>query len=551
MKRFANRSKFSPFYALLQLPGIAINSVHVEDHNMVIIAHIKGKYGICPKCGKKSGRVHGSYYRQLKDLSVFSKEVTIKLHVKKYLCRNTQCNRKIFSQQLSSGLDRYSRRTRRVNEQLTKTSLEVSARKSSWISKLSLIPVSPSTCLRLASKCDVLPRDEIRHIGIDDWAYRKGHTYGTILVNRETGKTVDLIKSREHEDIIRWLKAYPTIETVTRDRAECYSHSITSALPAAEQIADRFHLVMNHSDYILKIVQKLLPTLTRINPQKLCIAGNPKDPNIQKIIDLACGGQSSLAEHKKILILKAKKLYHQGYPKTRVAEILHLNFRTAIKYIDHDLDKSGIGSTPRVDYSNYLDDLISGYSKGEKLSVTFRKIKRKGFRGTQRGLGVRFGTIYKEGKQNNGRATLSEIKRQNLHQTVSPRKLAIYLTNKNYNKILTPDEIEWFGKLREKNPLVSELWTLSGRFRKMFEENSIILFREWVDQVMHSSFNSLKSFVKGLIKDFEAVKAAIINKGNNGQTEGNVNRLKNIKRQMYGRAGFEMLRRKVVLSNIV
>lgn len=83
----------------------------------------------------------------------------------------------------------------------------------------------------------------------------------------------------------------------------------------------------------------------------------------------------------------------------------------------------------------------------------------------------------------------------------------------------------------------------------MFEENSIILSREWIDQVMHSSFNSLKSFVKGLIKDLEAVNAAVINKGKNGQTEGNVNRLKNIKRQMYGRAGFELLRRKVVLSN--
>ncbi len=97
--------------------------------------------------------------------------------------------------------------------------------------------------------------------------------------------------------------------------------------------------------------------------------------------------------------------------------------------------------------------------------------------------------------------------------------------------------------------MISELWTLSERFWKMFEENSIIFSRELVDQVMHSNFNSLKSFVKGLIRDFEAVKVAIINKGNNGQTEGNVNRLKNIKRQMYGRAGFELLRRKVVLSN--
>jgi transposase len=549
MKRFANKSKFSPFYALLQLPEIAINSVHVEDHRMEILAQIKGKYGICPICGKKSSRVHGSYYRRLQDLSVFSKEVTIKLHVKKYVCHNSQCDRKIFSQQLPSGLDRYSRRTNRVNEQLTKMSLEVSARKSSWISRLSMIPVSPSTCLRLASKCAILPRDEIRHIGIDDWAYRKGHTYGTILVDRETGKAVDLIRSRVQEDIIRWLKAHPSIETVTRDRAECYSQSITSALPVATQIADRFHLVVNYSDYILRIVQKLLPTLIRIRHPKSASAGNANDHNIQRIIDLACGGQNSLAERKKKLILKAKKLYQQGYSKNRVAEILNLNFRTARKYIDHDLDQPIIGNSPRVDYSNYMNDLISGYCTGEKLSVIFRKIKKKGFRGTQRGLGFRFGTIYKEGKQNNGEATLSSMRRQHLHQTVSPRKLAIYLTNKNYNKILTPDEVDWCEKIREKNSLVGELWTLSKRFREMFEEKSIIRFREWVDQVMHSSFNSLKCFVKGLIRDFQAVKAAIINKDNNGQTEGNVNRLKNIKRQMYGRAGFELLRRKVVLSN--
>ncbi len=97
--------------------------------------------------------------------------------------------------------------------------------------------------------------------------------------------------------------------------------------------------------------------------------------------------------------------------------------------------------------------------------------------------------------------------------------------------------------------MIEELWTLSEGFRKIFEKNSTLLFKEWIDKVMHSSFGSLRRFVKSLSGDLEAVKAAIMNKGNNGKTEGNVIRLKNIKRQMYGRAGFELLRRKVILSN--
>jgi len=547
MKQFANKGKFSPFYALLQLPGITISEVVIKDSQLSIVAIIKSKSGHCPHCSNKSNRVHSLYCRSLQDLSVADKQVNIKLHIRKFFCLNKRCSYKIFSQQLASGLNRYSRRTSRANQQLTQMSLEASARKSSWLSKLIRVPVSPSTCLRLVNNCVVPAHEKIRHLGIDDWAYRKGHTYGTILVDRETGKAVDLIKSREKEDIIGWLKAHPTIETVTRDRAECYSQSISFVLPDAVQITDRFHLVMNYSDYIAKIIQKLLPDLRKIKLKRTVPSGNDKE--IQRLITLVQGGPNLLGAHKRELILKAKKLYQKGHSKNKVAEILNLNFRTVQKYIDHATDKICTGRNPRIDYSNYLDDLIWGYCTGEKLSLVFRKIKKKGFKGTRRGLSARFGVIYKEGKKQNSKVTFQKTKTQYLPQTISVRKLTIYLTNRNYKKILSSDEIEVLQKIKIKNPLIQELWNLSEGFRNMFERKSVALFAEWINQVMRSPFNSLKGFVKGLTKDLQAVKAAVSCNDNNGLTEGNVNRLKNIKRQMYGRASFELLRRKVVLSN--
>ena len=262
------------------------------------------------------------------------------------------------------------------------------------------------------------------------------------------------------------------------------------------------------------------------------------------------GGKSRNSRNVNIIYERTtRKLYHEGHSKTRVAEILNLDFRTAQKYIDNDPEYALLKRVPRVDYASYLDDLIRGYGEGEKLSVVYRRIESKGFRGTQRGLGARFGALFKEGKQNYRKVATKNLRTRYSGRTISPRKLTIYLTNKHYEKILTQEDVELFRELRINNPLIEELWTLSEGFRKIFEKNSTLLFKEWTDKVMHSSFGSLRRFVKGLSRDLEAVKAAIMNKGNNGQTEGNVNRLKNIKRQMYGRAGFELLRRKVILSN--
>lgn len=105
------------------------------------------------------------------------------------------------------------------------------------------IPVSSNTCLRLVKSMEISVDDNLICIGIDDWAKRKGMDYGTIIVNADTGRPIDLIDSRNSTDVVEWLSRYQMINYVTRDRATSYASAIKKAIPEAKQIADRFHLV--------------------------------------------------------------------------------------------------------------------------------------------------------------------------------------------------------------------------------------------------------------------------------------------------------------------
>lgn len=157
MKRFAKNGKHYLTSSLLQIPGIIINDLFIDESHVKIVAKIKLKHGTCPICSKKSKRLHSIYTRKLRDVAISSKSVVIELQV------------------------------------LFELSKETSASKCSGFFKVIQIPVSSSTCLRLVTNSEVSPYKEIKHLGIDDWAFRKGKTYGTIMVDRLTGKTTRLL----------------------------------------------------------------------------------------------------------------------------------------------------------------------------------------------------------------------------------------------------------------------------------------------------------------------------------------------------------------------
>lgn len=547
MKRNITKQSINLFSELCEFADIKIDNILVQDNCINVIAKSKHIHSKCPFCDKKSKSVHSYYSRQLQDLPISFKAVKIQLQVRRFYCMNDECCRITFSEQVSSLTKAYSRRTTRANDQLIKMSIETSARKSSYLSNLINLPVSSSTCLRLVDSCNIPLNTDVENIGIDDLAYRKGISYGTIIVNRETGKAIDLIKSRKKEDIIKWLKKHSNIKTVTRDRSKCYSASVKSVLPEAIQIADRFHLVMNYSECIYKTVISLIPELKKINIQNYTpvLKNNTLEKEIEEIKKLAIHTEGVVSESKRLLIKEVKKLNNENLSGRKIAKLLGIYKRTVAKYIINEECQIITGRSPRKNYSLYLDDIIEGYCKGKYLSEIYNIIKIKGFNGSQRGLTARFSRLFKKKK-----GYLNEIYKSSSTEylNISPRKLSIYLTNKNYQEILSQTEISYYDGLKKDNSKLSCLWELSIEFREVFKSKSSLNLNKWIEKVKNTSLKKLNSFANGLTEDLDAVNAAVELEANNGLTENNVNRLKNIKRQMYGRASFNLLRRKVVLS---
>ncbi len=552
MKQFANKSKFSPFNALLQLSGIRINEVHIKDPGIMIIAEIKSRSGFCPRCGKKSTSIHSLYYRSLQDLSIADKQVNIKLLVRKFFCRNKRCSQKIFSQQLTGRLDRYARRTSRAGQLLTRVSLETSARKSSWLSKLIRIPVSPSTCLRLVNNCVLPSAYQIPNIGIDDWAYRKGTSYGTILVDMDQGRVVDLLPGRDGKGVKKFLQSHKEIQLVCRDRSSAYSAAVNEVLPSARQVADRFHLVKNLSDSVYQLVKSEYTRLVKpLKSPSMQSDGRPAtEPKTgdapSKTTVQPTPAKGAPSDYRKELFAEVKSLIAQGLGFKTVSRRLKISRTTVRKYAALDVlpNKSVI---LKNDYSGYLPVIEQELGKGNSIKAIYKIIVTQGFKGSRSAFYEQFknhpliNNLHKQ-------ASPAAEKLQDV-SILSPRKIVRYLFFDDLDKIKNEKEKQQIGQLLDSNSLLASLREQILSFREILKNGTPGQLNKWMDKVTALNKKILNTLINGMKEDITAIDNAILTNWSSGKVEGNVNRLKNIKRQMYGRAGFELLRRKVVLSN--
>lgn len=249
---------------LFAFPSLKYQPIFISSEKVILEAEVSRKTAVCPVCKKISRYKHSHYTRVIRDLPVCGKQTYIRLKTRRFKCRNERCKRLIFSEQLAE-FTPYWRLSNRARDMLTRILIEISANKGAVISKYIAINISSSTCLRLVHSLKLPAFGQISHLGIDDWALRKGCSYGTALVDMDTGKVIDLLPGRDGENLYEWLGTQNGIKTVNRDRAGSYASVVSKVNQSAEQIADRFHLVKNLSECVESIIFSNHTAAWRVN----------------------------------------------------------------------------------------------------------------------------------------------------------------------------------------------------------------------------------------------------------------------------------------------
>ena len=216
---------------------------------------------ICPGCNQGTNKYHGTYIRKVQDLPILGKRVMLDIKAYEYQCENSECSLTSFAENFNGFLNSYSRMTERLADFICTLALETSCEGCAKICRATGIQISGDTVIRLLLKrFDSQKTSDVGDvIGIDDFAYKKRHTYGTIIVNEGTHEPITLLEGRDGETLRNWLKENKHVKVITRDRASAYAKVIAEELPDVMQIADRFHLHQNLLDAVKKALNSHLP----------------------------------------------------------------------------------------------------------------------------------------------------------------------------------------------------------------------------------------------------------------------------------------------------
>jgi len=237
--------------ALLADPSaMAIDKFVSNADSITILAHSIQQSAVCPSCSLSSASLKGHYIRRIADLPWQGVAVRLEFTTRKFRCRNTFCRQKVFCERVPQVVAPFARRTVRLNDALTILAFALGGRGAARTAdRLTFSAIGKDTLLNLMRRhsAKTLPPaiSPVRVLGVDDFAFRKGCTYGTIFIDLEKRRPIDLLADREAETLAGWLRENPSVEVVTRDRSPIYATAVSSALPNADRIADRFHIVKN------------------------------------------------------------------------------------------------------------------------------------------------------------------------------------------------------------------------------------------------------------------------------------------------------------------
>lgn len=487
--------------------------------------------------------------RHPQDLPCDGRTVTLILKVRRFRCPNTRCSRRTFSEQFPDWLPAHARCTTRLSTLVRQVGLEVGGESACRILHYFQVKVSGDTVLRRIRQSDAHRVTNPRVIGVDDWAFKKGSTYGTIIVDLEAQRVIDLLPDRTAQTLKAWLIAQPGIEFVARDRSSEYASAIQDACPDAVQVTDRWHLLTNLRQlaerYLSTIYSQLEPLSVAPDQAHLFAHHRPAFRRTQadKIRSTASRKQQEAIYHR------VQVLRQQGYSIRKIAQLLAMHRATVTKY--HQAESFPARKQNRQSRSilePFLPYLRKRQIEGcENAMQLWREIAQQGYPGSHRQVQRWLQQHRIRPASNTPKRYLRDQHDKEPFRSKLPalRELS-WLLVKDHSNLSKREQIVLEHLLQHPN--VSQAYALIQQFGRMVRNRQVEQFQTWLDEMMHSPIPLFVNFAKALEQDHAAIEAALTHPWSNGQTEGQVNRLKFIKRQMYGRARFDLLRLRVLYS---
>ena len=501
----------------------------------------------CPKCGDSSTRIHSWYSRQLQDLPWQAMSIPLTLAVRRFFCDNLNCSGQVFCERLRVA-KAYARTTGRLCEIHTLLGLVLGGEPGSRVARTLTMPTSADTLLRRVRTSATSEAAAVRVLGVDDFAFRKGHTYGTILCDLEKGTVIDLLPDRTAESLTAWLAEHPEVEIISRDRASAYANAAETAAPQAQQVADRFHLLQNVQQALQRMLdrqrKKIQPVLAEIEaPQRI---DSPEDSPSQEPTEAA--DEPAEASAPTLAELRLRKLYEQAHQLhaegdsiREIARRLKLARNTVRRYLRSETFPARPRQRLGRGLQRFCDYLRGRIRAGcQNASRLYREIVEQGYTGSINSVRRHVRRL----RQEIGIAKTSAKDNKLRKPKTSAATLSWLLIREPEQ--LNASERELTQRLREQIPTLDRGIKLATEFREMIRQQQSGQLEDWLGRAKCSDITEWKGFAKSIKKDQQAVQAALDLKWSNGPVEGHVNRLKLIKRQMYGRANFDLLRARVI-----
>lgn len=533
---------------------INLDLVVSESNSITLIVRSVQAPPSCPVCGQASMSLHSHYQRTVADLPWHGVRIKLQLNTRKLRCKNAFCSRKVFCERLPKVVAAYARKTVRLNSALQLLAFalggEAGARAACGLG----LRASGDTLLRRIRQTPLPPPPTPTALGVDDWAKRRGRSYGTILVDLERRRPIEVLADREAGTLAAWLTGHSGIEVVTRDRATYYADGITAGAPDALQVADRFHLLKNLREVVERIINGQRRALREAAPVLSPYRGISESLKDQSLPRLRPKPDTSRRSVKEVLQQQArreqrveryeeiKRMRAEGQSISSIARKLGMQRATVRMFLRADeYPEARHGSQPSKvqPFAEYLKERwLAGCHNARQL---YREITARGYSGHEKVL-----QAYLEP----WRQMLPEAIRR-MHgapevRTPAPRTVGWWLLLDEEK--LKDAERAFISRLTTSQPEIATAQVLAREFQRLLRDRDEPELDRWFKAVEGSGIVEFRNFAKGLRRDEAAVRAAMKVEWSNGQTEGQVNRLKLLKRQMFGRAKFDLLRARVLYA---